>query len=166
MAYNSRGRFPQGQQFVTYHNGSGVATTSRRTEEPSTPFGDGSIGTPLWSASESPADISRRAINQLPDISAASSGSFFTTYDIPPGYDGPFHRSVTLDYVLVFRGIVTLTMEDGSQVTLAEGDTVVQQGTMHKWSNQEDSWARMVTVMVSAHPPVVAGREMQPHWPY
>lgn len=73
---------------------------------------------PLRSASGSPADISRRPINQLPDIPAASSGSFFTTYDIPPEYDGPFHRPVALDYVLVFLGIVTLTMEDGSQVTL------------------------------------------------
>lgn len=57
-------------------------------------------------------------------------------------------------------------MEDGSQVTLSEGDTVVQQGTMHKWSNGGDGWARMVTVMVSARPPVIAGQELQPHWPY
>ncbi|KAE8358170.1 hypothetical protein BDV27DRAFT_138128 [Aspergillus caelatus] len=115
---------------------------------------------------KAPADISREVTNQQPGIAAASSGSFFTVYDIPPRYDGPFHRTTTLDYVMVFRGVVILTMEDGSQATLAEGDTVVQQGTMHKWTNGGDGWARMVTVMVSAHPPIVNGHQLQPHWPY
>ncbi|CAK96242.1 uncharacterized protein An02g00270 [Aspergillus niger] len=71
------------------------------------------------------------------------------------------HRSITLDYITVTQGVVTLSTDDGSTVTLRAGDTVVQRGTMHKWGNPSDEWARLTSVMVQARPVVVDGKEME-----
>lgn len=154
------------RRYITHHNEDGIASVSVRSDEVARPFGDGSYGFPLWSADKSPADNSNKGLELPADISTASSGSFFTAYDIPPKYDGAFHRTITQDYVLVFKGSIVLTMEDGSRVVLSEGDTIVQRGTTHKWSNESEEWARMVTVMVPASPVVVNGRELLTHWPY
>jgi hypothetical protein len=39
-----------------------------------------------------------------------------------------------------------LELEDGERVTLNEGDTVIQRGTMHCWRNETAEWARMYFV--------------------
>ncbi|UPK89534.1 hypothetical protein LCI18_000469 [Fusarium solani-melongenae] len=157
---------PAPRRFVTQHNEDGVATIAAHPDPEARTFGDGSYAFPLWSASEAPADVSNSGLGQAADIHTASMGSFFTAYDIPPNYDGPFHRSITLDYVLVFKGTIVLTTEDGTRTTLGEGDTIVQRGTMHKWSNEGTDWARMVTVMVPALPVITGGQELSAHWPY
>jgi mannose-6-phosphate isomerase-like protein (cupin superfamily) len=59
----------------------------------------------------------------------------------------PLHRTVTLDYAIVFRGSVTLELEEGERITLSEGDTVVQRGTMHTWRNETKEWAKVYFVM-------------------
>ncbi|KAJ3526797.1 hypothetical protein NM208_g11014 [Fusarium decemcellulare] len=166
MASDTQGRFSTPRRYVTRHNENGIATVSAHPNSEVKPFGDGSQGVPLWSAIASPADISNCGLEQPADISTSSSGSFFTAYDLPPKYDGPFHRSITLDYVFVFKGTVVLTMEDGTRVTLGEGDTIVQRGTMHKWSNEGEGWARMMSVMMPAMPAIDNGREIETHWPY
>ena len=113
-----------------------------------------------------PADVNQVELKQDPTISASNTGSYFTTYDIPPYFDGPQHRTRTIDYVLVLKGTIQLTMGNGSAVILNEGDTVVQLGTMHKWTNLGSGWARMVTVMLPAEPVVIHGEALQPEWPY
>jgi uncharacterized cupin superfamily protein len=53
---------------------------------------------------------------------------------------------VSLDYGIVAKGSVVLELEDGERVTLNEGDTVIQRGTMHCWRNETAEWARMYFV--------------------
>lgn len=167
MASFTGSQYSTPRRYITHHDKNGIALVSARSDEVARPFGDGSFGFPLWSASQSPADNSDRGSQQPADISTAFNGSFFTAYDLPPGYEGPLHRSTTLDYVLVYKGIIVLTMDGGSRVTLVEGDTIIQRGTMHKWSNEGDQWARMMTVMVAAMPVVATdGTELQMHWPF
>lgn len=47
-------------------------------------------------------------------------------------------RTATLDYVFVLSGEVTLVL-DAEEVQLKAGDTVVQLGAAHAWSNRTDS---------------------------
>lgn len=45
------------------------------------------------------------------------------------------HTTATVDFEVVLSGTVTLELDDGAMVTLGPGDTVVQNGTRHRWSN-------------------------------
>src|SRR5262249_28215024 len=56
-------------------------------------------------------------------------------------------KTRTLDFCLVLDGEITLVL-DTEEVHLAAGDTVVQRGTNHAWSNRSD---RPCTIAVSSH---------------
>ncbi|MEO7573991.1 MAG: cupin domain-containing protein [Acidimicrobiales bacterium] len=45
------------------------------------------------------------------------------------------HTTATIDFEVVLSGTVDLELDDGVRVTLGVGDTVVQNGTRHRWSN-------------------------------
>lgn len=51
-----------------------------------------------------------------------------------PGGSG-FHKTPTIDFEVILSGELTLEMNDGSTVLLGPGDTVVQNGTRHRWVN-------------------------------
>lgn len=61
------------------------------------------------------------------------------------------HTTATVDYEYVIEGEVVLELDDGVEVTLRPGDTVVQNGTRHAWHNRGDTTARLVVVLVGAH---------------
>ena len=56
-------------------------------------------------------------------------------------------RTRTLDFCLVLEGEITLVL-DTEEVHLTAGDTVVQRGTNHAWSNRSD---RPCVIAISAH---------------
>jgi uncharacterized cupin superfamily protein len=56
-------------------------------------------------------------------------------------------KTRTLDFCLVLEGEITLLL-DKDEVSLKAGDTVVQRGTNHAWSNRSD---RPCTVAISSH---------------
>lgn len=45
------------------------------------------------------------------------------------------HTTDTVDFEVVLSGEVVLELDDGAQTVLRPGDTVVQNGTRHRWSN-------------------------------
>jgi uncharacterized cupin superfamily protein len=53
----------------------------------------------------------------------------------------------TLDFCLILEGEVTLVL-DIEEVALKAGDTVVQRGTNHAWSNRSDKPCR---IAISSH---------------
>jgi mannose-6-phosphate isomerase-like protein (cupin superfamily) len=61
------------------------------------------------------------------------------------------HTTATIDFEYVLEGEVTLELDDGATVTLRPGDTVVQNGTRHRWSNRGDVPARLAVFIVGAH---------------
>lgn len=67
-----------------------------------------------------------------------------------PDHPG-MHTTATIDYEYVLEGEVVLELDDGAEVTLRPGDTVVQNGTRHAWHNRGDVPARLVVVLVGAH---------------
>jgi mannose-6-phosphate isomerase-like protein (cupin superfamily) len=53
--------------------------------------------------------------------------------------DAPgMHTTDTVDFEVVLSGEVVLELDDGAEVTLKQGDTVVQNGTRHAWHNRGD----------------------------
>ena len=50
--------------------------------------------------------------------------------------DNPgMHTTDTIDFEVVLSGEVTLELDDGAEKVLRPGDTVVQNGTRHRWVN-------------------------------
>ncbi len=70
----------------------------------------------------------------------------------------------TYDFTFVVHGQVVLLMEDGTEKLLdTPGDTVVMKGALHAWKNpSETTWARWVTVLLSAEPAQVNGNVLAP----
>jgi uncharacterized cupin superfamily protein len=56
-------------------------------------------------------------------------------------------KTRTLDFCLVLEGTITLVL-DTEEVELAAGDTVVQRGTNHAWSNRS---GEPCTIAFSSH---------------
>jgi mannose-6-phosphate isomerase-like protein (cupin superfamily) len=66
--------------------------------------------------------------------------------------DAPgMHTTATIDFEVVLSGSVTLELDDGATVTLGPGDTVVQNGTRHRWSNPGDTPAVIAVFLIGAH---------------
>jgi quercetin dioxygenase-like cupin family protein len=80
----------------------------------------------------------------------SAGGTVFTTSDIPPRSTSAFHRTSTLDYMVVLKGEIVLRLDDGEEVTIKEGETAVQRGTIHAWVNKTDQWCRLLFVMPDA----------------
>jgi quercetin dioxygenase-like cupin family protein len=61
------------------------------------------------------------------------------------------HTTDTIDFIYVVSGEVWLELDDGQEVHLRPGDTVVQNGTRHAWHNRGSDPCQMVGVLVGAH---------------
>lgn len=65
--------------------------------------------------------------------------------------DAPgMHTTQTIDVELVVSGEVWLELDDGAEVRLGPGDTVVQNGTRHAWRNKSDTPCVMLVALIGA----------------
>ena len=65
--------------------------------------------------------------------------------------DNPgMHTTDTVDFEYIISGEVWLELDDGVEVHLRAGETVVQNGTRHAWRNKGSEPCRMVTILVGA----------------
>jgi mannose-6-phosphate isomerase-like protein (cupin superfamily) len=64
--------------------------------------------------------------------------------------DPGMHTTDTIDFEVVLEGTVVLELDDGAEVTLNPGDTVVQNGTRHRWKNPGDKPARLALFICGA----------------
>ncbi|OGA27725.1 MAG: hypothetical protein A3I01_11005 [Betaproteobacteria bacterium RIFCSPLOWO2_02_FULL_65_24] len=62
-----------------------------------------------------------------------------------------FHKTSSLDYVIVLSGEIYALMEEG-EVLLRTGDVLVQRGTNHAWSNRAEEPAYLAFVLIDAQP--------------
>lgn len=67
-----------------------------------------------------------------------------------PDHPG-MHTTDTVDFEVVLSGEVTLELDDGAEVTLKPGDTVVQNGTRHAWHNRGDVPAVIAVGIIGAN---------------
>jgi len=64
--------------------------------------------------------------------------------------DPGMHTTATVDYGVVLSGQATLELDHGAKVVLDVGDTYVQNGTRHRWSNTGDVPAVLAVMLVGA----------------
>ncbi len=64
--------------------------------------------------------------------------------------DPGMHTTDTIDFEVVLEGTIVLELDDGAEVTLHPGDTVVQNGTRHRWKNPGDTPARLALFVCGA----------------
>lgn len=66
--------------------------------------------------------------------------------------DAPgMHTTDTVDFEYVVSGEVWLELDDGAEVHLKAGDTVIQNGTRHAWRNKGTEPATLVVVLIGAN---------------
>jgi mannose-6-phosphate isomerase-like protein (cupin superfamily) len=61
------------------------------------------------------------------------------------------HTTATIDYGIVLSGEAVLELDDGVKLTLRPGDTYIQNGTRHRWSNAGDVPAVLAITLIGAH---------------
>ena len=64
--------------------------------------------------------------------------------------DPGMHTTDTIDLEVVLEGTIVLELDDGAEVTLHPGDTLVQNGTRHRWRNPGDTPARLALFIFGA----------------
>jgi mannose-6-phosphate isomerase-like protein (cupin superfamily) len=65
--------------------------------------------------------------------------------------DPGMHTTDTIDFEVVISGEVVLELDDGAEKTLRPGDTIVQNGTRHRWLNRGTEPAVLAVFIVGAH---------------
>jgi quercetin dioxygenase-like cupin family protein len=60
------------------------------------------------------------------------------------------HTTATIDYGVVLSGQATLELDNGAKVVLHRGDTYIQNGTRHRWSNIGDEPAVLAVALIGA----------------
>ena len=136
--------------------------------------------TDLWVSDRAPAsnagsaDAAKRRMSLEPPV----TGTIFRIVEFPPdaaaggGFDRAaaframgashamdpdasrhpaMHRTDTVDYALVLSGEIWALMDEG-ETLLRAGDTLVQRGTNHAWSNRGDQPSLVAFILVSAAP--------------
>jgi mannose-6-phosphate isomerase-like protein (cupin superfamily) len=113
------------------------------------PARPGFSSTRIWVTDRTPAAIKGiRETTHLPrTIEPPAGGSVCRIVTFPPDQalrggararHAGMQKTRTLDFCLVLEGEITLVL-DAEEVELKAGDTVVQRGTRHAWSNRSDS---------------------------
>jgi hypothetical protein len=64
--------------------------------------------------------------------------------------DPGMHTTDTIDFEIVLSGEVVLELDDHSERVLRPGDTVVQNGTRHRWANRGSQPAVLAVFMTGA----------------
>ncbi|MDX1484017.1 MAG: cupin domain-containing protein [Alphaproteobacteria bacterium] len=122
----------------------------------------GHSSTLIWCTDRMPVDITSdedmgaRTLGTAPP----ANGTRFTVHEIEPhlDYEPIFHRTDTLDYVLVIKGRLQMKL-DNDETELGPGDMVVMRGTAHAWRNVGDETCIVAFVLIDSERLEVPGLE-------
>jgi quercetin dioxygenase-like cupin family protein len=92
-----------------------------------------------------PADLDFRAA--LAEMEEKLPGMLACLEPDNPG----MHTTDTIDFEVVLSGEVILELDDGAEKVLRLGDTVVQNGTRHRWRNGGTEPAILAVFITGAH---------------
>ena len=62
------------------------------------------------------------------------------------------HTTDTVDFEVVLSGEATQEFDDGLMVHLKAGDTFIQNGTRHRWTNRGNVPAVVAVILIGGHP--------------
>ena len=97
---------------------------------------------PPAGAAEPPADMKAA----MDEIGAKLPGMIES---IDPAHPH-LHVTDTIDFIVIVSGCIWLEMDDGKEVELKKGDTVIQNGTRHSWHNRSGESCEMLAAVVGA----------------
>jgi mannose-6-phosphate isomerase-like protein (cupin superfamily) len=92
-----------------------------------------------------PADLDLEAA--VAEVDAKLPGMLAWMEPDNPG----MHTTDTIDFEVVLSGEVVLELDGGAEKVLRPGDTVVQNGTRHRWSNRGTEPAVVAVILLGAH---------------
>ena len=170
---------PAMSHYITTHNTNGKPIFSNLVadhHEMQIPIG--TIKT-VWSSHELPTNLSTEAdIEQYKHDRTnvffsgdrricPQNGSATCIISMKPGGESGFHRTMTLDTIVMLEGEIELHLDSGEKRTLKAEDTIVQRGTMHKWVNvtPNGGWARWVAfIQIIEQPLEIANMTFRGEW--
>lgn len=82
-------------------------------------------------------------------IPPQDTGSSFWKVEVAPGNRPALREHTSLDFILITKGELSYVTEDG-EITLREGDIMVQSGNSHGWRNHTSDDAALAVVHVGA----------------
>jgi len=170
------------RRIVTGHNAKGQSVIVSDAPSPHVLAlpGRGDFGlTNLWVTDRSPASNagSADAAARPVVLEPPANGTIFRVVEFPPEKGGgPFdrdaafaamgadhamdrdasrhpgmHKTSTVDYAIVLSGEIYALMDEGETLMKA-GDTLVQRGTNHAWSNRSAAPCLVAFILVNAKP--------------
>ncbi|MTD54298.1 cupin domain-containing protein [Amycolatopsis pithecellobii] len=92
--------------------------------------------------------------NGAAPVPEPASGTFTPRRPMRYGFDADFpegagmHKTASIDLMMVLSGELTLELDDGASKTVKAGNTIIQNGTKHRWINNGDVPAVMVAVII------------------
>jgi mannose-6-phosphate isomerase-like protein (cupin superfamily) len=92
-----------------------------------------------------PADLDLQAARA--EVEEKLPGLLAYTEPDNPG----MHTTDTIDFEVILSGELILELDDGAEKVLRPGDTVVQNGTRHRWRNRGPEPVVMATFIFGAH---------------
>ncbi len=95
-------------------------------------------------SSAAPPDVDEEA--GIAEMEEKLPGLLSTLEADTPG----MHTSDTVDLLYIVSGEITLELDDGMEVELLAGDTIVQSGTRHRWHNRSAKPCRIIAVCIGA----------------
>jgi mannose-6-phosphate isomerase-like protein (cupin superfamily) len=99
-----------------------------------------------------PSGSGERPQGNLDEAAAAEMEKRFPGLASHMEPDNPgMHTTDTIDFEYVLSGDLVLELDDGAEVALHAGDTVIQNGTRHRWHNRTTEPAVFVAFMIGAH---------------
>lgn len=152
---------PSTRRVVTAHNEDAKAIIWKDGPVHGTRAPHGPWLYPIWNTDTLPPDVNVKEDRSLVKTGLANNGVVIRHVDFPPRSVGTVHRTITLDYIVVLKGEVVLVLDDGSRTLLKEGDSCVQQATMHSWDNESDDWCRLLCILIHSANPIVNGQTLQ-----
>lgn len=85
------------------------------------------------------------------DFAAAIAEMAAASPDVTATFEqSGFHRTDSIDYVIVVQGEISLELDDGAEKSFKAGDVIVQGGTRHAWRNRSNDVAVLAVILVGA----------------
>ena len=119
----------------------------------------GHKGCVMWVTDDAPAAVSGAVSGDgdpaLRDMGIAppAKGSVLRILELAPGKEAFMHRTDTLDYCIVLEGVCTMKLDGDAEVTLSQGDILIQRGTWHGWENRGDTPCRLAFILIDGEAP-------------
>lgn len=82
-------------------------------------------------------------------VTPVANGTIFRILEIPPGNDTAKHKTDTIDYYVILKGELYMTLDIG-EVLCKEGDVIVQRSTNHGWDNRSGKPAIFAEILINA----------------